>query len=69
MSLAVPNPTGYVLQPGGAPLPYGWLAALCTAAGFFRGGHQGCISDCHFSAPLDHFIPVFRSYSVAVFRK
>jgi hypothetical protein len=41
MSLAVPNPTGYVLQPGGAPLSYGWLAALCTAAGFFRGGHQG----------------------------
>jgi hypothetical protein len=25
------------------------------------------ISDCHFAVPLNHFIPVFLSYSVAVF--
>jgi hypothetical protein len=39
MALAVPNPFNYILQmPGGGPLSYGWLALLCTAAGFFRGG-------------------------------
>ena len=27
------------------------------------------ISDCHFSVQLNHFIPVFLSYSVAVFQK
>ena len=27
------------------------------------------ISDCHFAAQLNHFIPDFRSYSVAVFLK
>ena len=27
------------------------------------------ISDCHFSVQLNHFIPVFLSYSVAVFLK
>jgi hypothetical protein len=29
----------------------------------------GVISDCHFSVQLNHFIPVFLSYSVAVFLK
>ena len=38
MALAVPNPFGFILQPGGVPLSYGWLLALCTLAGFFRGG-------------------------------
>jgi hypothetical protein len=27
------------------------------------------ISDCHFAAPLNHVIPVFRSYSAVVFSK
>jgi hypothetical protein len=27
------------------------------------------ISDCHFAVQLNHFIPGFRSYSVAVFLK
>jgi len=27
------------------------------------------ISDCHFAVKLNHFIPDFRSYSVAVFLK
>jgi FLVCR family MFS transporter len=38
MAMAVPNPFGVILRPGGSPLSYGWLALLCTAAGFFRGG-------------------------------
>jgi hypothetical protein len=29
----------------------------------------GFISDCHFSVQLNHFIPVFLSYSVPVFVK
>ena len=38
MALAVPNPFGFILRPGGSTMSYGWLAVLCTAAGFFRGG-------------------------------
>ena len=34
-----------------------------------RAGAPRVISDCHFSVQLNHFIPVFLSYSVAVFRK
>ena len=35
----------------------------------FSGGQRspGVGSDCHFAVQLDHFIPVFRSYSVALF--
>jgi hypothetical protein len=30
----------------------------------------GCmVSDCHFAGELDHFIPGFPSYSVAIFLK
>jgi hypothetical protein len=34
-----------------------------------ESGMPGVISDCHFSVQLNHFIPVFLSYSVAVFLK
>ena len=41
MALAVPNPFNVIMHmPGTAdkPISYPWLLALCTAAGFFRGG-------------------------------
>jgi hypothetical protein len=34
-----------------------------------RGGAARVISDCHFAVQLNHFIPGFLSYTVAVFRK
>jgi hypothetical protein len=34
-----------------------------------QGGTNRVISDCHFSVQLNHVIPVFLSYSVAVFLK
>jgi hypothetical protein len=36
--------------------------------GYGDGGSR-VISDCHFSVQLNHFMPVFLSYSVAVFLK
>ena len=34
-----------------------------------EGAEHRVISDCHFAVHLNHFIPGFLSYSVAVFRK
>jgi carotenoid cleavage dioxygenase len=34
---------------------------------FYRCGEARVISDCHFAVQLNHFIPGFLSYSVAVF--
>ena len=33
------------------------------------GGESWVISDCHFAAQLNHLIPGFLSYSVAIFLK
>jgi hypothetical protein len=33
------------------------------------GGKNRVISDCHFTVQLNHFIPGFQSYSVALFLK
>jgi hypothetical protein len=51
----------------GHVLPPAWRGRADTAA--YCGGEAGVISDCHFSVQLNHFIPVFLSYSVAVLLK
>ena len=46
------------------PLPEAFVVGALAG-----GGEARVISDCHFSVQLNHFIPVFVSYSVAVFLK
>jgi hypothetical protein len=43
--------------------------ALPASSDEWLNGAVRVISDCHFSVRLNHFIPVFLSYSVAVFLK
>ena len=55
---------------GGAGGPPGRAAR--TVAGAPKGSSSsppGVASDCHFAVQLDHFVPGFLSYSVAVFLK
>ena len=49
--------------------PYFFLGARGSGIGFHRHGETRVIPDCHFSVQLNHFIPSFLSYSVAVFLK
>ena len=51
---------GMAAGPGGSPDRFGG----CSDCGALRNK-----SDCHFAAQLNHFIPCFLSYSVAVFLK
>jgi hypothetical protein len=45
------------------------IQVLWGVQGVMPGGDVRVISDCHFSVQLNHFIPVFLSYSVAGFLK